>query len=101
MLALHHLHNKNTHSSNKYTFLDYVIYIVAILSPFMTLPQLYLIWVNKTVAGVSAISWSGYVIFNLIWIYYGIVHKDKPIILTNLLWAVFQIFVVLGVLLNG
>ncbi len=101
MLALHHIHKRKKHSSNETTILDYVVYLVSIISPFMILPQLYLIWVNKETAGVSALSWSSFIFFNFIWIYYGIIHKDKPIIITNLLWAVLQSFVVIGVLLNG
>jgi uncharacterized protein with PQ loop repeat len=100
MLVLHHIHKRKKHSQNETTFLDYAVYFASIVSPLMTLPQLYLIWVNKTVAGVSIPSWSGYVFFNIIWIYYGVVHKNKPIIIANLLWALLQSLVVIGVLLN-
>jgi uncharacterized protein with PQ loop repeat len=100
MLTLHHIHRRKKHPQKETTFLDYAVYFASIVSPLMTLPQLYLIWVNKMVSGISVFSWSGFVFFNIIWIYYGIVHKDKPIIIANLLWALLQSLVVIGVFLN-
>ena len=93
-----HLKKKGSYS-NSYHFLDALFYVVAILAPFMTLPQLYVIWVKRTVEGVSVASFMGYIIFNFFWVIYGLIHKDKPILLCNTIWIVLEGLVVLGVLL--
>ncbi len=70
-----------------------------IISPFMMLPQLYGIWVTKNASGISVLSFASFAFFNLVFIVYGITHKNKLIIINSSIWFVFQIFVVIGVLL--
>ena len=41
--------------------------------------QILQIFTLKSAAGVSSLSWGLYALFNLPWLAYGIVHKDKPI----------------------
>lgn len=38
-------------------------------------------------------------VFNILWVMYGIVHKDKPIIITHTLFTALDISIVAGVLL--
>jgi uncharacterized protein with PQ loop repeat len=106
----HHLHlRKRIHSNlekyphpNKFKkYLDKIIYLVGVLGPILTIPQLTEIWISKNASGVSLISWSWYVISALIWLSYGIVHKEKPIIVTNILWTIINIFIVIGIILYG
>lgn len=75
------------------------MYVVAVVAPFMTLPQLYLVWIKRDISGVSVYSWLGYCVFNAFWVFYGLVHKDKPIVLCNIAWVIVQGLVVLGVLI--
>ncbi len=103
MQALRHIHKRHLEKmrvKKKYKLLDAVMYVVAIVSPFMTLPQLYLVWIQKDISGVSVFSWAGYSFFNAFWVVYGFVHKDKPIILCNIAWVIVQGLVVLGVVLH-
>jgi MtN3 and saliva related transmembrane protein len=65
----------------------------------MTIPQILLIWQTKTAAGVSLFAWLGFIAYNTIWLMYGIVRKDPPIIISNSLWVSLQIVVVISVLL--
>ncbi len=88
---------KNTLRKN----IDKIIYIVGVAGPLMTFPQLIKILVDKTSAGVSSLSWSAYFVLAIFWIIYGVVHKNKPIILTNVLWAVLDISVVIGAIVYG
>ena len=102
MLVLHHL-RKRRKSAKRNEFemeiLDYIVYAASILGPLMTIPQILVIWNTKTAAGVSIISWLGFVIYNSIWLTYGIVRKDPPIILSNFLWVLLQITVVVGAII--
>ena len=87
--VLHHLHLRKRihqnleqypHPDKWKNFLDKLIYLVGVSGPIMTLPQLYKIWIEQNASGVSLVSWSWYLIIAFIWSLYGIVHKEKPII---------------------
>ena len=87
-------------SSNKWkSFVDKSVYLIAIVSPIMTLPQLIKIWTEKSSQGLSIMTWGTYLIASSIWMVYGIIHKEKPIVFTNVLWIVLQTIIVIGVLM--
>lgn len=98
-LALrHHARIKKSQKRKRTFSMDYLIYGVAILSPIMTLPQLMQIWVEKNVAGVSLLTWSSYTVFAAFWLLYGLVHKEKPIIVSNIFSGVLNIIIVVGII---
>jgi len=80
-------------------FLDKSIYAVGISGPLMTIPQLLSVWVEKSVDGLSLLSWSWYFITAIVWLIYAIVHKEKPLIVTNILWIIIHFFIVLGIII--
>jgi uncharacterized protein with PQ loop repeat len=79
--------------------LDTVVYGAGILGPAFTIPQLYLIYGEGQVAGVSIVTWSFYALLNIPWIIYGIVHKEPVIRMTYTLWFLVNSAVVVGVLM--
>lgn len=79
------------------TAFDLVIFVAAIVAPIMTVPQLYKIWSDKQVAGVSVQTWTAYSIISLVWVAYGIKIKARPIILTNGLLLIIDTLVVIGI----
>ena len=105
--ALHHMRKRRISNSNNghnhkelwVRNLDRIVLFVAILSPLFTFPQLALIYFTKNAAGVSALSWGAYSLFNVPWLVYGIVHKDKPIIVSTSLWFVINLAVMVGAIL--
>jgi len=78
---------------------DHLIYGVVIIGPLMNLPQLFQIWIKKNAAGVSVISWASFALFSVIWMIYGIIHKEKPLIIMNTALIVIQGLIVAGILL--
>lgn len=80
---------------------DRLVYIAAILEPIVTIPQAYIIFHDKTAAGVSLGSWIGFQILTAIWVWYGIVHKDKAIIIYQGLFFVIQAIVIAGGIIYG
>ena len=78
--------------------MDKLIYFVGIIVPLMTMPQVTKVWINKDVQGISIIAWSTYTIASLFWIIYGIMHKEKPIIVTSSLLFILDFFIVIGVI---
>lgn len=79
--------------------MDMLIYSTVILSPLLNLPQLFKIWIQNNAQGVSVISWFGFSIISIIWLLYGIVHKEKPIIMLNSLLIGIQILIATGALI--
>lgn len=80
-------------------FLDKSIFIIGVLGPIMTIPQVVQIWFAQNAAGVSLLSWISYFVFAGFWLTYGIVHKEEPIILSNVLALLVNGVVVVGVVL--
>lgn len=105
----HHIHKRKRetmleaypHKNKWIRYLDKFLLFVAIIGPLMTLPQILKIYVEQNSAGVSVLSWGLYAFFNIPWIIYGVVHKDKPIVLGYSLWLITNIVVVVGVLIYG
>ena len=96
--GLHHVHVMKKKTGKKdHLIIDKLILFVAIMAPLMTVPQVLKIWVYQNATGVSLLSWASYLIFAFIWLSYGIAHKEKPIIITNVLWIIMKVFVVVGV----
>jgi uncharacterized protein with PQ loop repeat len=79
--------------------LDRLTFIVGVLGPISTVPQVFTVFVHRNAAGVSAISWSLYVLFDIVWLTYGIVHKERAIIVTYSLCIVINGLVALGAIL--
>jgi uncharacterized protein with PQ loop repeat len=77
--------------------IDALAYIVSILSLLFTADQIRIIWVEHDARGVSFLSWLFYAISAFVWLVYGLVHKDKVLIITNFLWVAFALAVVIGV----
>lgn len=89
-------HKKN--NSPKH-FIDKLIYPIAVIAPIMTIPQLVQIIVSKKVQGISITTWGAYATVSALWVIYGLIHKEKPIILTNVLLFILDFLIVVGVLL--
>jgi uncharacterized protein with PQ loop repeat len=90
--GLQHLHlRKRIHQKNEAypsenklkRFYDKLIFGLAILCPFLNLPQLLKILVEKSAEGVSAISWFSFSAISTMWFIYGFIHREKPIIIVN------------------
>jgi uncharacterized protein with PQ loop repeat len=83
------------------TDVDVLVYIVSTLSLIFTTDQVRIIWIGHNVGGVSLLSWSFYTLSAVVWSFYGYIHKDKIIIITNSLWGVLSLIIVIGVMIYG
>ena len=99
-VGLFHYHlRKRKAKITKKRLLDKLVYVFIFVSPLMTIPQIWKIWIDRTVEGVSVITWAGYIIPALFWIIYGIEHKEKPIMILYVLWIFIYFVIISGVLL--
>lgn len=109
-VGLHH-HHKRKRIHQKYEqyphpdkfirFIDNAIIVMGISVTIFTIPQAAQIWINKTAAGVSFITWLVYLLNTLIWTLYGILHRAKPIAVTYSLMTSINIVVVAGIIVFG
>ncbi len=79
--------------------LDKVTFVAGIIGPFTVLPQVYQIFSTHQAAGVSSMSWILMSIVTFPWIFYGVAHKDKTIIVSFILWEIVNLMVVAGALM--
>lgn len=98
---IHQKHEPYPHAHKFKNFIDKIIYPVGIIGPLMTIPQLVKIWVGQDATGVSIISWSAYLVIAIFWLFYGTIHKEWPIILSNVLWILMDVAIVLGIFYYG
>jgi len=105
-LAQHHLKLRGRRGLEPYPhphfwkrILDKVIYLVGLITPAVLMPQLIEVWTTHDVQGLSLITWLGFTIINLIWLLYGIVHREGPIIISNGLLTLANFGVTLGIMI--
>ncbi len=85
----------------KALFVDRLTYTAAVLEPLITLPQVYVIFRTQSAAGISILTWVGYELMTLIWVWYAIAHKERLILVYQGLFAIFQLGVIAGAVLYG
>jgi len=97
-MASHGYHKikKGVKAKSKKTGIDLWIYLAVIIAPVMTIPQVYSIWINKE-KGVSLITWAAYLFTSIIWLMYGIKHRDLPLIMVYISWVILESLIVIGI----
>lgn len=83
----------------KEKFINKFIYVAAVIYPLTTIPQIYDIFISRSAENVSLTTWILYDIFTIIFLWYAIVNKLKPLVIEYALWLVAQTLVVIGIFL--
>ncbi len=99
MLSKKGLAPKLPPQTNYLIALDKITFVAGIVGPFTVIPQVYEIFSTHQANGVSATSWILMSVVTLPWIFYGIAHKDKTIIVSFILWEIVNLMVVAGALI--
>ena len=73
---------------------------VSLFTMVMTLPQVWTVWVDRQTAGVSAWSWSAYLVGAVLWFWHGLRQGDRNIYLPCVGWVLLDAAVIVGVLLG-
>lgn len=81
--------------------LDRLVFVVGVIGPLTTVPQILEIYVLHEARGVSAISWGLPALLNIPWIIYGFVHRDRPIVVTYILWLIMNTTIFIGAIIYG
>ena len=91
---LHKKTNKiDSHSIKINNIMDKWIYGIALIWPLLTIPQVWMIWGKQSADSISLFTWGAYVLSAILWLTYGIIHKEKAIIFANILWMIVNIAV--------
>lgn len=78
---------------------DKAMVLVAVLHPLMATPQIYAIYSNQSAEDVSLATWVLFSLMGVVFLSYGLIHKLKPIILTQILWLIVDAIIIVGILL--
>ena len=81
--------------------LEKILPLLSIVTMAMTVPQVWTIWVDHNVAGVSLLSWGTYLIAACLWFVHGLNKRDKTIYLACIGWIALDGAVVAGILFRG
>ena len=78
-----------------------IVLFIAIVAPLFEIPQLLEIYVNKSAQDVSLITWGFFSLMAIPWFIYGVIHKEKPIMILYALWFLIDTVIVIGILIYG
>jgi uncharacterized protein with PQ loop repeat len=77
-----------------------ILPFVSVASMVMTLPQIWTVWVEGQVSGVSLLSWGTYLLGACLWFIHGLARRDKAIYVACIGWILLNGAVVAGVLVR-
>jgi uncharacterized protein with PQ loop repeat len=77
-----------------------VLPFVSVATMVMTLPQIWTVWVEGQVEGVSLLSWGTYTVGACLWFIHGLAMRDKAIYVACIGWILLNGAVVVGVLVH-
>ena len=80
---------------------DSFIYVSIVFGVLANVPQIVKIYVGHNASGVSLASWIMFAMLSISWLIYGILHKEKPIIIMNLSLIITQIAIAVGIVVYG
>lgn len=98
-MSLHPFHHLTAKSELK--SIDRVIAVAAVIYPLTGIPQVIELFWRHNAGGVSLVSWLGFAVFSAMFLIYALAHRLKPLIITQALWLVVDVLVVVGVIMYG
>jgi len=79
--------------------IDKLIYPAGLLGPIFALPQLFEVWIHKSAKELSLTTWLSWLILSFIWLAYGLIHKNRPIIVSNILWIIIEAGITMAIII--
>lgn len=80
-------------------FIDKAAYLVGIMFPIFTLPQVYLLYTTQQADGLSLVTWAAYCVLTLLFLVYALVDRIKPLIVAELAWVIIDTLMIVGILM--
>lgn len=89
----------NTIIDNNKKKIEAIVYVISFLMPFMTLPQIFIIYFNKDVSCLSLTTYSLYLILQIPMLLYMILIKTKPLLINTVLWMIMYSLIIIWILI--
>lgn len=80
-------------------WLDKLVYIFGMLGPFFVIPQVWKIYAEQNASSISLFTWTAGGIPQLIWLSWGVVHNERPVVVLNVFWLAIYLFMAIGKIL--
>ncbi|HSX34700.1 MAG TPA: hypothetical protein VLF62_03605 [Candidatus Saccharimonadales bacterium] len=82
-------------------FINKIIIPVAIIQPLGTIPQIIAVFGHHDGSSLSISSWLLYLVFDILWLWYGFSEKQKAVIASAITFTIMEGAVLTGALLYG
>lgn len=79
---------------------DTLAYVVGIGGNIAVIPQIIKAW-NSNAPGLAVSTWGMFCLFGVIWLFYAIIHKQKPLIVAQVVGLICNLLVVSGWMFNN
>lgn len=76
--------------------IDNTMTVVGTMGPAATSIQVFHIFATRAVAGISGITWFGYILVTLCWLAYGFFYKDRALMVVNSLGLCMNVLMLTG-----
>lgn len=77
-------------------FIDRSAFVVGVIAPLSTVPQIIQIYTTQSAEDLNLGTWGLFVAFAFFWLLYGIANRALPLIITNAIWLVSYVVVIVG-----
>ncbi len=99
MPANSYLHKKRRKQIKTKKEIDLLCYFGSVFMPLTALPQIHLLYTSKNAGGLSLAMWILYGLGVIPFLLFGVMHKEKQLVILNLLWLVVDITMITGILI--
>ncbi len=79
--------------------IDKLIYVAAVIYPLAGLPQIIQVFASKSAEDLSLLSYLLFFVLEMVFLAYGLLYKLRPIILSAVLWVVYYIAALVGIIM--
>lgn len=79
--------------------LDYLVYFFTFATPLFEVPQLLEIYARHSAQDVSIWTWAFFCVDNIVWIIYAARKRLIPVLITSVLYEIFEVSILIGVII--
>lgn len=84
---------------NATTLIDKICYFASVFMPATAIPQIHQLYTTRDADSLSLLMWVLYLVGVIPFLLFGILHKEKQLVVLNVLWLIVTIVIIVGILL--
>jgi len=78
---------------------EILIYPIAFVAPLALVPQVWQLYATQDATSLALSTWLVLGFLNLLWIFYAWVHRERPVMITNVMFGFLNFAIAFGVIL--